>query len=110
MNLPQNTKSGNPTAPLMNSNNIQSIKYSQDINDSGTCPLTLLVVSKIMRIFAAQIIFKTMALEIKVIPTLTGEDAVRFVNKAEGVSKSRERIDFSAQIADAREILKNARI
>lgn len=57
-----------------------------------------------------QIAFITMALEIKVIPTLTGEDAVRFVNKAESVSKSRERIDFSAQIADAREILKNARI
>lgn len=51
-----------------------------------------------------------MALEIKVIPTLTGEDAVRFMNKAESVSKSRERIDFSAQIADAREILKNARL
>ena len=51
-----------------------------------------------------------MALEIKVIPTLTGGDAIRFVNKAESVSKSRERIDFSAQIADAREILKNARI
>lgn len=27
----------------MNSNNIQSIKYSQDINDSGTCPLTSLL-------------------------------------------------------------------
>ena len=27
-----------------------------------------------------------MALEIKVIPTLTGEDAVRFVNNAERVS------------------------
>lgn len=52
----------------------------------------------------------TMALEIKVIPTLTGEDAIRFVNKAESVSKSRERIDFSAQIADAREILKSARL
>ena len=53
--------------------------------------------------------YKTMALEIKVIPTLTGEDAVRFVNNAESVSNGRERIDFSAQIADAREILKNAR-
>ena len=52
----------------------------------------------------------TMALEIKVIPTLTGEDAIRFINKAETVSKNRERIDFSAQIADAREILKNARL
>ena len=52
--------------------------------------------------------YTTMALEIKVIPTLTEEDAVRFMNKAESVSKSRERIDFSAQIADAREILKNA--
>ena len=53
---------------------------------------------------------KTMALEIKVIPTLTGEDAVRFVNNAESVSNGRERIDFSAQIADARAILKNARL
>ena len=51
-----------------------------------------------------------MALEIKVIPTLTGEDAVRFVNNAESVSNSRERIDFSSQIADARAILKNARL
>ena len=51
-----------------------------------------------------------MALEIKVIPTLTGEDAVRFVNNAESVSYGRERIDFSAQIADARAILKNARL
>lgn len=54
--------------------------------------------------------YETMALEIKVIPTLTGEDAVRFVNNAESVSNGRERIDFSAQIADARAILKNARL
>ena len=54
--------------------------------------------------------YKTMALEIKVIPTLTGEDAVRFVNNAESVSNGRERIDFSAQIADAQAILKNARL
>ncbi len=51
-----------------------------------------------------------MALEIKAIPTLTGEDAVRFVNRADSVSKSSERIDFTAQIADAREILKNAKL
>ena len=51
-----------------------------------------------------------MTLEIKAIPTLTGEDAVRFMNKVESISKSRERIDFSDQIADAREILKNARL
>lgn len=49
-----------------------------------------------------------MAIEIKAIPTLTGEEAVRFVNKAENVSKSSKRIDFTAQIADARAILKNA--
>ena len=35
---------------------------------------------------------------------------VKEINKAESVSKSRERIDFSAQIADARAILKNARL
>ena len=69
-----------------------------------------MAVWKINSNFAPQIIYITMALEIKVIPTLTGEDAIRFVNKAESVSKSRERIDFSAQIADARAILKNARI
>lgn len=51
---------------------------------------------------------KIMAIEIKAIPTLTGEEAVRFVNKAENVSKSSERIDFTAQIADARAILRNA--
>lgn len=44
------------------------------------------------------------------IPTLTGEEAARFVKKAESVSRSMERIDFSAQIADAREILKNAKL
>jgi len=49
-----------------------------------------------------------MAIEIKVIPTLTGEEAARFVRKAEQVSESSERIDFSAQIADARAILQNA--
>lgn len=49
-----------------------------------------------------------MAIEIKAIPTLTGEEAVRFVNKAENVSKNSERIDFTAQIADARAIIRNA--
>lgn len=49
-----------------------------------------------------------MAIEIKAIPTLTGEDAVRFIRKAECVSKSSDRIDFAAQIADARAILQNA--
>ena len=49
-----------------------------------------------------------MAIEIKAIPTLTGEEAVRFVNKAKKVSQSSERIDFTAQIADARAILKSA--
>lgn len=49
-----------------------------------------------------------MAIEIKAIPTLTGEDAIRFIHKAERVSKSNERIDFTAQIADARAILQNA--
>ena len=51
-----------------------------------------------------------MALEIKVIPTLTGDDAVRFVNNAASVTNGRARIAFSAQIADARAILKNARL
>ena len=69
-----------------------------------------LAIWKINSNFASKLMYKTMALEIKVIPTLTGEDAVRFVNNAERVSNGRERIDFSAQIADARAILKNARL
>lgn len=49
-----------------------------------------------------------MAIEIKAIPTLTGEDAARFVQKAESVNNSSDREDFTAQIADARAILQNA--
>lgn len=73
----------------------------------------ILLISLDNSLFLCNFALKTdtiMALEIKVIPTLTGEDAIRFINKAETVSKNRERIDFSAQIADAREILKNARL
>lgn len=49
-----------------------------------------------------------MAIDIKVIPTLHGEEAERFVSNAEAVMNSNRRIDFSAQVAEARAILKKA--
>lgn len=49
-----------------------------------------------------------MAIDIKVIPTLHGDEAVRFINNADEVMKSNERIDFSEKIAIARAILKKA--
>lgn len=49
-----------------------------------------------------------MAIDIKVIPTLHGDEAVRFINNADEVMKSKERINFSEKIAIARAILKKA--
>ena len=42
------------------------------------------------------------------IPTLRGDDAVRFVNNAEEVMNSNSRVDFSAKVAEARAILRKA--
>ena len=47
-----------------------------------------------------------MAIDIKVIPTLHGDEAIRFINNADDVMKSKERVDFSEKIAIARAILK----
>lgn len=49
-----------------------------------------------------------MAIDIKVIPTLRGNEAVRFVKQADFVMNSGKRIDFSAKVAEARAILKKA--
>ena len=49
-----------------------------------------------------------MALAIKSIPTLTGEDASRFVNEAEKASENAGNLDFSEKIAIAVAILKKA--
>lgn len=49
-----------------------------------------------------------MAIDIKVIPTLHGEDAARFVRNADEVMNSKSRIDFSAKVAEARAILRKA--
>ena len=35
-----------------------------------------------------------MAIDIKVIPTLHGDEAMRFINNADDVMKSKERVDF----------------
>ena len=51
---------------------------------------------------------KIMAIDIKVIPTLRGDEAIRFVEKAEEVMNSNNRVDFSAKVAEARAILKKA--
>ena len=42
-----------------------------------------------------------MAIDIKVIPTLHGDEAMRFINNADEVMKSKERVDFSEKIAIA---------
>ncbi len=47
-----------------------------------------------------------MAIDIKVIPTLHGAEATRFVKNAEKVMSSNHRIDFSAKVAEARAILR----
>ena len=48
-----------------------------------------------------------MAIDIKVIPTLRGEEAARFVKRAEEVMNN-NRVDFSAKVAEARAILEKA--
>ena len=47
---------------------------------------------------------KIMAIDIKVIPTLRGDEAVRFVKRAEEVMNNNNRVDFSAKVAEARAI------
>lgn len=49
-----------------------------------------------------------MAIDIKVIPTLHGDDADRFVRNADEVMNSNMHIDFSAKVAEARAILRKA--
>lgn len=49
-----------------------------------------------------------MAIDIKIIPTLRGEDASRFVERADEVLNSNRRLDFSAKVAEARAILRKA--
>ena len=51
---------------------------------------------------------KIMAIDIKVIPTLRGEEAARFVKRAEEVMNNNNRVDFSAKVAEARAILEKA--
>ena len=64
-----------------------------------------------MTLFADYILIvggQIMAIDIKVIPTLHGDEAMRFINNADEVMKSKERVDFSEKIAIARAILKKA--
>lgn len=49
-----------------------------------------------------------MAIAIKVIPTLRGEAAERFIERADAVMQSRERTDISPYVAEARAILRKA--
>jgi hypothetical protein len=51
-----------------------------------------------------------MALEIKAIPTLKGKEAARFIKAADEAYKRRGRIDFSKEIAEARAILRKAKM
>ena len=45
---------------------------------------------------------KIMAIDIKVIPTLRGDEAIRFVKRAEEVMNNNNRVDFSAKVAGKR--------
>ncbi len=49
-----------------------------------------------------------MALEIKAIPTLTGEDAKRFVEEADKACQDNKKTDSSQQVKTARAILRKA--
>ncbi len=49
-----------------------------------------------------------MAIDIKVIPTLRGDEAIRFVERADEVMDSSQRVDFTAKVAEARAILRKA--
>ena len=49
-----------------------------------------------------------MAIDIKVIPISRGDEADRFIKKAEEVMNNNNRVDFSAKVAEARAILRNA--
>ena len=49
-----------------------------------------------------------MAIDIKVIPILRGDEADRFIKKAEEVMNNNKRVDFSAKVAEARAILRKA--
>ena len=49
-----------------------------------------------------------MAIDIKVIPILRGDEADRFIKKAEEVMNNNTRVDFSAKVAEARAILRKA--
>lgn len=51
-----------------------------------------------------------MAIDIKTIPVLHGEAAERFVEAAETALEKRGTIDFSKQVAKAREILKRSNL
>ena len=49
-----------------------------------------------------------MAIDIKVIPILRGDEADRFIKKADEVMNNNDRVDFSAKVAEARAILRKA--
>lgn len=51
-----------------------------------------------------------MAIEIKTIPVLHGEAAVRFVEAADEALEKRGSIDFSKQVAKTRAILKRSKL
>ena len=49
-----------------------------------------------------------MAIEIKIIPTLKGKEAERFIKEADKAFENKGKIDFSKQVLKAREVLKKA--
>lgn len=51
-----------------------------------------------------------MAIAIKVIPTLHGDEAARFVEKADAVMRSNSRTDITAYMEEARDILRKANL
>lgn len=51
-----------------------------------------------------------MAIEMKTIPELQGEAAIRFVEEAEAALKKRGSVDFTQQVMKARAILKRSKL
>jgi hypothetical protein len=51
-----------------------------------------------------------MAIEIKSIPTLKGKEGERFVKEAEKAFQSKEKVDFSKHVREARCVLRKAKM
>lgn len=51
-----------------------------------------------------------MAIELKSIPTLKGEEAERFVKEADKAFQNRGKVDYTKHVREARSVLKKAKM